>query len=220
MKASVGSRVLILLHQHPVWQWPIVGMVGIFLGIYTLGLESFPAPWALLSLLAGLFLFVAIIVDNLHRLLLAIIILDIPFQLDIHLARGGAIVEMGDLFALQGFILSVTTVSLVILYTLWLAELLSKRQAETGSRGWNSVTLFLTAYLASTILSVGVARNVQLSIYELVLLFEMFLLYIYVVATVNTREEVLFIIKILLVSMVLESLVMIVVCIVVYIIKF
>src|SRR3712207_4144047 len=102
MRASVGSRVLILLHQRPVWQWLIVGMVGIFLGIYTLGLESFPAQWALLSLLAGLFLFVAIIVGNLRRLLLAIIILDIPFQLDIYFARGGAISEMGDLFALQG----------------------------------------------------------------------------------------------------------------------
>lgn len=185
-------------------QWSIVGIVGIALGIYTVLVSSLSPPWAILFVLAVLFPFIAMIVGNVRKLLLALIILDIPLQLDIH---PGYQTEAAGLGALAGWSISITTLSLVVLYGLWLGELVTR--AEPRSRPSLRVSPPLALYLAFVVLSLVVARDVTLSMFEIFLLLQMFLLYIYIASTVRTRQDVVFIVTMLFIGLVLESLIMI-----------
>jgi putative inorganic carbon (hco3(-)) transporter len=180
------------------------GVVGIVLGIYTLGIAVIPTQWVPLFILAVLCPFIAMVVGSVRRLFLMIIMLDIPFQLDVYLAYR---YDAGK--AIGGLIISASTVSLVILYALWFAASLARREQRPRRRIWTGPTLWLTAFLAFTTLSLVAAHDVMLSIYELFLLIQMFLLYIYVVATVRSREDIRFIVTMLLAGVVLESLVIV-----------
>ena len=191
--------------QGSIVQWTVVGTVAIVLGIFTIGAASLPARWAPLFIFAVLCPFIAMIVGNVRRLLLAIIILDIPLQLDIHL---GYRTEAAELGAIGGLGISVTTVCLVVLYALWLAELLTKPM-ESRWRLSLRTSLPLALYLTFVALSAVVARDVGLSIFKIFLLLQMFLLYLYVAAFVRTRQDVLFLVTMLFTGLVLEALLMI-----------
>ncbi len=193
-----------LTARSSVLQWTIAGLVGIILGIFTIAIFSLPPQWAPLLILAVLCPFIAMIVGNVHRLLLGVIILDIPFPLDIHLDYR---TEAAALGALGGLNISLTTVSIVILYALWMGRLLARVGPQ--SRPLLRTSLPLALYLVFAALSVVVARDVALATYDVFLLLQMFLLYVYVASSVRTRQDVLFIVTVLLVGLVLESLVMI-----------
>jgi putative inorganic carbon (hco3(-)) transporter len=185
-------------------QWIIISVAGIVLGIYTIGVVSFLPQWALLLVTAALFPFIAMIVGNIRKLLLTIIILDIPFQLDTYL---GYRTEFADLGALGGWNVSVTTICLVILYTLWLGEFLTRQGPR--SNPWLRASLHMALYPVVAALSVIVAHDITLSLFEIFLLLQMFLLYIYIIASVRTRQDVLFIVTMLLIGLTLESLIII-----------
>ena len=187
-----------------VRQWIVAGTLGIVLAIYTMAVSSLPPQWAPLFVLAVLCPFIAMIVGNARKVLLAIIILDIPFQLDIHLGYRPEAAELG---AIGGFGISATTVSLAVLYAVWLCKLLTRWEPRARPLLHASVPLVL--YLAFSTLSMLVARDVELSLFEVFLLLQMFLLYVYIIGTVRTREDILFIVTMLLIGLVLESVVMI-----------
>jgi len=140
------------------------------------------------------------IVGHVQRLLLAIIILDIPFPLDIHLGYRDDAANFG---AVEGLNVSVTTISLIVLYALWLGELLSKQGPRPRLQLRENLPFVL--YCAFTALSVLVAYDVTLSVFEIFLLLQMLLLYIYIASIVRTRQDVLFIVTMLLIGLVLES---------------
>lgn len=190
--------------QGSVLQWTIVGVVGILLGIYAMAVSSLPPQWAPLFVLAVLCPFIAMIVGGLRKVLLGIIILDIPFQLDIHVGYRPEAAELG---AIGGFGISATTVSLAVLYAVWLCKLLTRWEPRARPLLHASVPLVL--YLAFSTLSMLVARDVELSLFEVFLLLQMFLLYVYIIGTVRSRQDVLFIVTMLLIGLVLESVVMI-----------
>lgn len=190
--------------QGSVLQWTIVGVVGILLGIYAMAVSSLPPQWAPLFVLAVLCPFTAMIVGDLRKVLLGIIILDIPFQLDIHVGYRPEAAELG---AIGGFGISATTVSLAVLYAVWLCKLLTRWEPRARPLLHASVPLVL--YLAFSTLSMLAARDVELSLFEVFLLLQMFLLYVYIIGTVRSRQDVLFIVTMLLIGLVLESVVMI-----------
>ena len=80
-------------------QWFVATLVCVVLGICTLAIASLPPRWAPLLMMATLCPFLAMIVGSVRKLLLAIILLDIPFQLDIHLgyrAEAAELAPLGD----------------------------------------------------------------------------------------------------------------------------
>jgi putative inorganic carbon (HCO3(-)) transporter len=187
-----------------VRQWALVGSLGIALGITTLAIVTLPPRLIPLFLLAVLFPFAVLIVGNVRRLFLAIIVLDIPLQLDVNLAYRADAAQLG---ALSGFNISITTISLVALYTLWLSEYLVR--AKDRPRLSLHTSLPFALYLGFAILSILFAADSALSSFKIFLILQMFLLYIYIVSSVQTRQDVLFIVAMLLIGFVLESLIMI-----------
>lgn len=188
----------------PILQWGIVGLVALFLGIYSVLVWSLPSKWTLLSIPAILAPFVAMVFGQVRKLLLAVILLDIPLQMDSYYAYRES--SLGG--AIPGLVISLTTASLAILYVLWLADLLAKPR-ETRSRPLFRLVFPLLSYLLLATLSIVAARDVQLSAFGIFLLVQMFLLVVYIVGTVRTEEDITFILTMLLIGLVLEGLIMI-----------
>jgi O-antigen ligase len=190
--------------HNPILQWVIAILVGIGLGGYALVTGSVRPPLIPLLALMGLFPFILMIVGNVRRLMLAIVILDIPLQLDVYLDYRPQIADLG---AFGGFNISVTTAALIVLYTLWLIRLLVRTESPARSLLRSSFPLSL--YLGFVILSLVAARDITLSFFQISFLCQMFLLYLYIANSVQTRQDVIFIIKVFLICLAFESLIMI-----------
>jgi putative inorganic carbon (hco3(-)) transporter len=176
----------------------IICSFAVGLGIFTI--VALASKHAMLLIPAILFPFVAMIVGRLRELLLALIILDIPFNLDIHL---GFREEMAKMGALAGFNVSVTTVCLVVLYLLWLGEFVCKQGPRLCPKIRESLPVI--GYIAALALSLVFAADVGMAFSQIALLLQMLLLYIYVVSTVQSRQDLVFLITLLMASLILES---------------
>jgi O-antigen ligase len=159
--------------------------------------------WAPFFALAALFPFVAMIVGDVRKFLLVAILIEIPLQLDKSLYYDYYAVQLG---AIGGLNVSVTTFCLAALYALWLAELLAKATAVPRLL---RASLPLLAYLAAVTLSTVVAQNARLAVFEIFLLVQSFLLFIYIIKSVQSRQDLLFILTLLLIGLAFQGAVMI-----------
>jgi putative inorganic carbon (HCO3(-)) transporter len=139
------------------------------------------------------------------RFLLALVVLDIPLQANKNFAYLEGVDEFG---ALGGFEISVTTIALVLLYVRWVL-LLAASPAREQIRPAARISRPLVWYLGFATLSTITAGDVSLSLRELFLLGELFLLYVYLVNWVRTSEDLRFVMAILLMGLAIESLMMV-----------
>jgi O-antigen ligase len=202
--ASLGYAVKKPKFRLSPLQWTIAGVVGGGLGGCVLGFSWLPNEWAGLFALAVVAPFALLIVGELRRPLLALVILDTMLQLDTNFFYRYDAAARG---ALAGLSLSLTTMCLAALYALWFSELLARRNSPPQYL-WRMV-LPVAAYLAVVILSAIVASDPQLASFEIAMLVQTFLLVVYIVGTVKTREDVTLIVTMLLVCVLLQSLSMI-----------
>ena len=135
-----------------------------------------------------------------RKFFLAIVLLDIPLQVDQNFGYRDDAAALG---ALGGFNVSLTTLALAGLYGAWLIDRLMYR--HRSARPPAGLLLAVAPYVAVVAMSVVVARDVGLYARGLVLIGQMFLLYVYLVATVKTREDVRFVIGWLLCGLVCEG---------------
>lgn len=164
-------------------------------------LRSLGANSLILALLSPL---VALTTKTAQRVLLAVVILDIPLQFGTHLFFREQDEALG---ALGGLSISATTLALVGLYLSWLIRSFVNRNSgpQAVSINWPLVT-----YFAITAFSIFVARDATLSVFEICLLLEACLVYLYLAGNVHTREDVVFVVSVLLAACLVESVVMII----------
>jgi len=175
--------------------------IGITIGFVVVTITTLPPQWMILVIVACLFIFITIIIGNVRKIFLALIIFDIPFQLDTHLGYREEVEALG---ALAGWNLSITTIALIVLYSLWIFDILLK-QSEAKKFCFTRLSIPLTVYMIFCFLSTFVAQDIQLSLFKNFLLLQQFLLFIYIVGTVRSRDDIYFIFIILLFALVLES---------------
>jgi putative inorganic carbon (HCO3(-)) transporter len=143
--------------------------------------------------------------DAVQKFLFAVVILDIPIELGTYLFYQPVQSALG---ALKGLSISATTIALAGLYTSWFIRTLAERTPRVRPR--LRMNLALVIYLTITALSVFVAQDKALSLFDVYLLFEACLIYFYVANNVRTRRDVLFVVALLLAGCLLESAVIIV----------
>ena len=149
--------------------------------------------------------FLALTSAKVQRVLLAVVILDIPFQFGTHLFYRESDAAVG---ALGGLSVSATTIALAALYLGWFLRSFGNR--HSARQAGLEINWPLIAYFAITAFSVFVAQDVSLSLFEVCLLFEACLVYFYMAGNVRRREDVVFVVSVLLVACLLESVVMII----------
>jgi O-antigen ligase len=135
-----------------------------------------------------------------RKVLLAIIILDIPLQIGAHLYWSE---ELGASGALGGLEISVTTVAMLSLYFLWFVGYISRRELEQKIS--LRPALPLTLYLMFAVVSLLAARNPVLGLYEVVLTAQLLLLFVYLTNWLQTRRDVAFVMRVLLIGFILEA---------------
>jgi putative inorganic carbon (HCO3(-)) transporter len=172
------------------------GRLGIYPRLRTLSANSL--------VVAVLSPFIALTAGYVPRILLTIVILDIPFQFGTHLFYREVDAARG---ALGGLSISATTIALAGLYVSWFIR--SQANRSSDARPSFRINLPLLLYLAITAISVAVAQDVSLSLFEVFLLLEACLVYFYVANNVRTRQDVLFVVSLLLIACLLESIAMI-----------
>jgi O-antigen ligase len=140
-----------------------------------------------------------------RKVLLAVALLDIPLQFGTHLFYREEDAASG---ALGGLSISSTTIALAGLYLSWFFTSLANRSRK--KRFPLDISLPLVFYLAFSALSVIAAQDVSLTLYELFLLLQLYLVYVYVANNVRQRKDVLFVVSFLLIGCLIESAAMIV----------
>lgn len=140
-----------------------------------------------------------------QRVLLAVVVLDIPIQFGTHFFYRESDAARG---ALGGLSISAATIALAGLYAAWIISALVNR--DPGARASLRFSVPLLFYFAVTTVSVAVAEDSSLAAFQVFLLFETSLLYFYVANNVRTRKDALFVISTLLAGCFVESLVIIV----------
>src|SRR5918995_1198934 len=198
MRASLASMSQWMPSRLRQPEFLMFSAVAVVLGGFTVAALS--SRHAALLILAGLAPFVAIVIGQLRKLLLAVIILDIPLGIDIHL---GFRSEMAGLGALGGYNLSVSLICLALLYALWLGEFVCRKGPRVSPRLRESLPLIL--YVAALLISTLIATDAALSAFQVFLYLQMLLLFVYVASTVRTREDVLFIGATLVLGLIIES---------------
>ena len=204
MRATTPSPGRFASARGAIGRWLVAGVIGLLLGAYVVAFSTLPLSWTLAATTLVLVPFVVMVVGHVEKLLLGIIIVEIPLGIDDHLWYQEAAAELG---AVGGLNVSLTTFCLALLYALWLAQLLAKFAAPTPHLLRESLPLM--SYLALTALSLFVAPNAALAGFYMVMLLQAFLIYLYVIHWVRTREDVRFVATTLLAGLALQGLIII-----------
>lgn len=184
----------------------VVGAALVFgLGLLQLGGPSGGAAGiAMLGALVA-FLTLALVIRDVKKLLLAVIILELPVPIDVYLFYEE---EFGNLGAVGGLNISLTTAVLALLYGLWIVDVLLKRSPPKEERFFWGAAGPLAGYIGLVAVSVVAAVHRPLAIYELIMLAQMFLLYIYLLHAIRSWKDVRFVTTLLMIGLIGESLVM------------
>jgi len=149
--------------------------------------------------------FLALASRRVQQVLLAIVVLDVPIQLGRTFFLRPYEADLG---AIKGLTISITTLAITGLYLSWFLRALAARIPR--ARRSLHFNLPLLLYIAISAFSMLIAQDVALSSFELFLLVEASLVYFYVANNIQTREEAMFVVRMLLGGCLLESLIMII----------
>jgi putative inorganic carbon (hco3(-)) transporter len=176
-------------------------LTALVLGYMAAGLarSSNSRPYAIL-LLVGLIFAILAMIYGLKRVLLAAAIIGIPFQWDKNFFYDYDSSAYG---AIGGVSLSITTLALIGLYTLWVAELLLN--SRHGDPPRLRCALPFLVYIAVAALSMAIASDHGLALNELALLAQCLLLFVYVSSTVRSLEQVRGLVFLLLLALTLQA---------------
>jgi len=175
-------------------------ILGLALGTYILGLlvAELPLNWFALLILASVLPFIAVVTLDIKRFLITLIILDISLALDIRLFA-----RPPNSGSFDGLMVSLTTISIIILYSLWTAKLLT---GKDKIRLNISISLPALCFLAVGLLSVFNATDRVLSAFELAFNIELFLVFFYLANYIRDPEDIRFITHVLLIGFLMVAL--------------
>ncbi len=182
------------------WLLPLLAGVGLGGAALFFALRSPELGIAFFLLL--LLLAVALLWGELQKLLLALVILEIPIQLDKSYFYNE---EAASFSALGGLNISLTTLCLGLLYGLWVAELLAQPTRTERTVGRLSVNWAPFLYVAVTFVSITVASDRLLALFEINLLLQALLIFLYVALRVRRSEDVRFVLLMLGIGLGLQS---------------
>ncbi len=136
-----------------------------------------------------------------RKILLAVLLLDIPLHVEKNFYYLEDAAEFG---AISGFAISVTTLALAGLYAAWLLDRVTGRDRSVVP---SALVRPLAAFLSVGVLSLVVVRDIGLYSRGLFLWVELFLVYVYLVGNVRSRQDVRFVVTWLMAGLALESLI-------------
>jgi hypothetical protein len=199
-----------------LWELGFVLLVGLFLGALVVSSPYLPISSGFQKILLVIpFAFTLVILfNNLERLILFTLAIAVPLNLDISLiispyARNVENMANGrTIVALTELRLSLVMIVVAVGYVLWLVE--RRGVIRQPVRFLASTTIPALGLIFVYILSLLQASDKQLSIFKIVQLIELFLIYFYLANHLRTKHDLQFFITILMGGMLAESVLMII----------
>ncbi len=185
----------------------VVAALAVVFGLGLIRMSGLPPEWAPLVATLIVFPAVAAVSGQLRKLLLAVILLELPLPLDVYLFYNE---EYASLGAIGGMNISVTTLALAVLYALWLGDVVVIRRGGDRAGRFVRATVPLLAYVTLVVASILPAENRALAVNEVVMLFQVLLLYLYLFHAIWSWPDLRFVISLLLVGLIVESTIMLV----------
>ncbi len=174
-----------------------IALGGIVLGYFVLLVFQLPLKFTYYFVAGPVILFVALLTGHFKRFFQGLLIFIIPVNYSTHFFR------RPYLFGTTGLAFSPLDIVLILLYIIWLYELFVKRSATFHFFPRITVPAFVLVGISG--LTMVVARDPYLSLFETVLLVKVVLLYLYVANHIRSRKDINFILVLLLVGMFLQS---------------
>jgi putative inorganic carbon (HCO3(-)) transporter len=143
----------------------------------------------------------AIAVPQIRKVLLAAVVLDLALQWDVSLGFRFDAAQVG---AEPGLNISLTTFALVALVTLWALDHLDPRTSPPALRLRPAVPLIV--YVGISIISISVASDHTLGLFQGALLLQTLLLFLYVSSAIRSRGDFEFVLAVLMFTLAAESL--------------
>jgi len=181
----------------------LVSTIPVFVGLLVGGVLVTMSNSGFISLIGIGIVGVTFIVSDIRtvkRVLLAIIVLEIPLQIDVYLNNNLADWAAGS--AISGYNVSVTTISLLALYGIWITETVAG--AASSSRHILRKALPAIVYMVVVLGSLFVAIDTNLVLYEAAIVFQALLIMVYVAHAVQTSRDVLFVLGLLMVGVLIQ----------------
>jgi O-antigen ligase len=180
----------------------LVSTVPVFVGLIAGAAIVFLASSRMATLVGLGVIGVTFLVSGMNvvkRVLLAVMVLEIPIQVDIYLDHDP--VEAARA-ALSGHNISVTTLCLMALYGIWFVEFVAGRSA-----GWSPIlrrSIPAIAYLAVIVSSLWVATDTDLVWFEANLVVQAFLMMVYVAHAVRDTLDLSLVVGMLFLGVLLQ----------------
>ncbi|MDZ7337760.1 MAG: O-antigen ligase family protein [candidate division KSB1 bacterium] len=165
------------------------------LGLLALGLEP---KWAMFATIGLMLPFVGALTGNLRRFLLALMVFSVPLNADVHL------LYHPEAAGTRGLVIAFPDICLAVLVAAWLIELASGLRQERV-RLFPRVTVPYAALLCLGALSAMWAPKPLLTLLDIWQMSKILVLFLYLVNTVRDREEVQFVLGVLLLGAALQG---------------
>jgi len=180
----------------------LVAAVGAALGVWAVAVTAGP-PALRLPLAAGAAAaLVVAVVGDARRVFLAVVILDVPLE-------AGRFFDWqtgpADLGAIGGLEVSATTVAVACLWAMRLVDPPAPLGAAARREVWR-IALPLGLFLAAAVISTALAQASTLSLFEIAMLAQSYLVFLYVATSLRERRDILFAVAVLLAGLVVEGL--------------
>jgi len=190
-------------------------LVGLIVGIMIIFSYGLASDWQQLVLVIPVALVFVLLINDLEKLVLTSIAIGVPLNLDVSIiispySRNPENVARGfrTLIALTELRVSLVLITLVVGYALWIAR---SRDSDRKSALFSaSTTVPALGFIFFSILSVSQAQDLQLSLFRVAQLIELFLAYFYVANHLRTIQDMQFFVTVSLGGMLAESVLMIV----------
>jgi putative inorganic carbon (HCO3(-)) transporter len=140
-----------------------------------------------------------------QRVLLGLLLLNIPLQVQKHYFLREDISDLGSLGGLQ---VSLTNLSLLGLLLGWIGSTAVRPVSNAFRRGSSLPTLPAVLLVLAYVASVFAATDRALAMFEIMIALEVFLLYLYVANVTTSIDDVSFIVRILLIGLIVQSAIM------------
>ncbi|MCK4596538.1 O-antigen ligase family protein, partial [bacterium] len=172
---------------------------GVILGLFVLLIFQLPLKFTYYLIAGPVILFVAILTGKFKRFFQGVLIFVIPFNYYTHFFR-----RPGP-WGWSGLDFSPLDVVLIVLYSIWLYELLLKRSSQFHF--FPKITIPALGLVTVCILSIIPAQDKYLTLFETIQLFKSILLFLYVANHIRSKRDVSFILVLLLVGLFLQSII-------------
>lgn len=181
-------------------RWPILTIIGgiscsLLIILFFRLLSNTYATFLTLVLIGP---FVFFIVREAKLVLLAILIVCLPITVDITIGH------TGHLSGAAGYVISAYDIVLAALYILWMAEIVRKKNIKINFFPQVSIPAIFLFGIAS--ISMIFASYPNLSKFELIEMFKMYLSFLYLANNIKSKKEVQFIIAFLMLGLSFEGL--------------